>query len=194
MMRTVGIVVAIGLMVATAATHAQRELPVEERRTFVMFSTKPPASIDELLASATVVVEATIARPYPHDAPASRGFGPQPYTAFALESVDMIKPAVWPGDTPVAFMLRTTDRNAGDRVLRFVVDSEPAPRVGERWVLFLRPSERGTDSDPLVLAIHDRESAFLIRNDAVVPAGKSELSKTLAGMGRAEFVSQLRGK
>ena len=191
---TRGVILLVAFAVWTNASLAGRQLPVDERRTFVDFATAPPASLDELLASATVVVEATIARSYPYDAPVRRGFGPQTSTAFALESVTLLKPDVWPTDTPVALMLRTNERDAGARLLRTVILSEPTLRVGERWILFLKPFERGMGGDPLVLASHDRESAFLVWGDAIVPAGHSGLSKRLGAMTRVELVAAIRGK
>ena len=178
----------------TTAPRAERQRPVDERPVFVDFATAPPSSLDDLLASATVVVDAVIARSYPYDPPVIRGFGPQLSTAFALESVILLKPDVWPADTPFAFMLRTNERDAGARVLRTVILSEPTPRGGERWILFLKPFERGMGGDPLVLASHDRESSFLVWGDAIVPAGRSELSRKLGAMTRAGFVAAIRGK
>jgi hypothetical protein len=118
------------------------------------------------------------------------------FTAVAIEDVTWIKPATAPRVSQVEVLLRTTERDRGDRIVRQRSREEPAPEIGQRYLPFLDPGLRpagGPDHGPYEFS-RGRESAFLIRDDIVVPAGESELSKRLAGLRRAEFVSRLRGK
>jgi hypothetical protein len=151
-----------------------------------------PETIEELMARSAVVIEGTVARFRPYDvlrviegASETRLF-----TAVAIEDVTWIKPAAAPRVTQVEVLLRTTERDRGDRIVRQRFREEPAPEVGQHYVLFLNPGPE----DGLYGFSRGRESAFLIQGDIIIPAGESALSKRLAGMRRADLVSLLRAR
>jgi hypothetical protein len=118
----------------------------------------------------------------------------RPFTAVALADANWIKPATAVGAAPIEFLLYTTERDRGDRVIRRVQRQEPTPQVGERYLLFLTPAlgdPARLEGGPYWL-VRNSEGAFLIRDGIVVPAGQSDLSKRLAGMSSADLVARLR--
>lgn len=181
---------ALGLMVLAPLPVRSQGAPIETGHIHHDYTDAPPASLTALLERSTIVVEATIVA----SRPASLIFGSgadrveSTLTAFELGQIDWIKAPVGGIPTgPVELILAGGIRHVGSRTVRIVDPAFPLPKPGERLLLFLTPGMGG-----YVPAAHGPESAFVVLGGQVRAVGQSELSRQLAGAGRAALLAELR--
>jgi hypothetical protein len=171
--------------------HPAQAKPIVSEPIYGDYFAPPPASLDALLSMSPVVVEATILETRPADrVQVSEGkTAILVFTIFTLGSLDWIKPSSGQMSAQsLELRLPGGVRDRGAKIVSTVDRRFPAPKVGERYLLFLRP-DRGF----YVPAANGPESAFKIRDETIVPIGRSPLSRSLDGQSRTAVAASLRG-
>ena len=153
----------------------------------------PPATFDQLWQLASMVVEATIIGFRPADRLVEiPGEAPTVTieTAYVLGDVVYLKPlSSGPSPQPLELLLRGGDRDRGNKIVSVVDSESAAPRIGERYVLFLS-LQRGVYR----FASRSADSALRVQGQGLIPLGHSPLSRELANQTRAALAERVRAK
>jgi hypothetical protein len=195
----VGLLTAGSVTTAVQATGAilAQDRPVKDEALFLDYGGRPARTIDELLMRSPLVLEATVlaTRPaddvqrvrddeFPHKMDETRSVR----TAYRLGQIEWVKTHAMGAPTgTIEVILPGGVRDVEGQLVNYYDPAFPAPKVGERYLFFLTPGIGGWE-----LAYQGPESAFRIEAGRLVPLGRSELSRSLAGRERRTAIDEIR--